>query len=67
MKKRYFLTQLLRKLQQSIIFTPAEDYHQDYFELNGDNPYCQAVVRPKLEKFRKVFKGQVKEINKPFV
>ncbi len=41
-------------------FFPAEDYHQDYFELNGENPYCQAVVRPKLEKFRKVFKDKLK-------
>lgn len=42
-------------------FYPAEDYHQDYFELNGENPYCQAVVRPKLEKFRKVFKDKLKK------
>jgi len=42
-------------------FFPAEDYHQDYFELNGDNPYCQAVVKPKLEKFRKVFKDKLKK------
>lgn len=42
-------------------FYPAEDYHQDYFDLNGDNPYCQAVVKPKLEKFRKVFKDKLKK------
>lgn len=42
-------------------FYPAEDYHQDYFELNGENPYCQAVVRPKLDKFRKVFKDKLKK------
>ncbi len=36
-------------------FYPAEDYHQDYFELNGEQPYCSAVVRPKVEKFRKAF------------
>jgi peptide-methionine (S)-S-oxide reductase len=41
-------------------FFPAEDYHQDYFELNGENPYCQAVVRPKLEKFRTIFKDKLK-------
>lgn len=33
----------------------AEDYHHDYFENNPGNPYCQSVVRPKVEKFRKVF------------
>jgi peptide-methionine (S)-S-oxide reductase len=36
-------------------FYKAEDYHQNYYNQNGDQPYCQFVVRPKLEKFRKVF------------
>ncbi len=44
------------------IFYPAENYHQQYYELNGDaNPYCQFVIRPKLEKFRKVFKDKLKK------
>jgi peptide-methionine (S)-S-oxide reductase len=33
----------------------AEDYHHNYLENNADNPYCQAVVRPKVDKFKKVF------------
>lgn len=33
----------------------AEAYHHDYFENNPGNPYCQSVVRPKVEKFKKVF------------
>lgn len=32
------------------IFYPAENYHQDYFRLNPAEPYCQIVIRPKLEK-----------------
>lgn len=36
-------------------FFPAEDYHNNYFENNPQNSYCQAVVRPKVEKFKKVF------------
>ncbi len=44
------------------IFYPAENYHQQYFELNGDaNPYCQFVIQPKLEKFRKVFADKRKK------
>jgi peptide-methionine (S)-S-oxide reductase len=35
-------------------FYPAEDYHQGYFQLHGSQPYCQAVITPKLAKFRKV-------------
>lgn len=42
-------------------FYKAEDYHQDYFELNGEQGYCQAVIVPKLEKFRKVFKDKLKK------
>jgi peptide-methionine (S)-S-oxide reductase len=40
-------------------FYPAEDYHQDYFELNGRQPYCQAVIAPKLRKL--IEKGKIRE------
>ena len=36
-------------------FYPAEDYHQDYFRLHGHEPYCSAVVSPKVAKARKRF------------
>lgn len=43
-------------------FYPAEDYHQQYFEQNGNsNPYCRIVIQPKLEKFRKVFKEKLRD------
>jgi peptide-methionine (S)-S-oxide reductase len=46
------------------VFYPAEDYHQQYFELNENaNPYCKMVIRPKLDKFRKVFKDKLKISN----
>lgn len=38
----------------------AEDYHQNYFNENGDAPYCSFVIEPKLEKFRKAFADKVK-------
>ena len=41
-------------------FYPAEDYHQDYFEKNPAQPYCRAVVAPKVSKFRKHFLEQLK-------
>lgn len=42
-------------------FYPAEDYHQEYYENNkNSNPYCSVVIRPKLEKFQKVFAGKLK-------
>jgi len=42
-------------------FYPAEDYHQNYYNDNGDQPYCNFVIRPKLEKFEKVFKDKIKK------
>ena len=41
-------------------FYPAEDYHQDYFENNPSQPYCRAVVAPKVSKFRKQFLDRLK-------
>src|SRR5512145_956308 len=41
-------------------FYPAEDYHQEYFENNPNQPYCQAVVAPKVAKFRKYYLEKLK-------
>ena len=38
----------------------AEDYHQNYFNENGSQPYCSFVIQPKVDKFKKVFKDKVK-------
>ncbi len=42
------------------IFYPAEEYHQNYFELNPTQPYCQFVIHPKMKKFTKDFKDKLK-------
>ena len=42
-------------------FYPAEDYHQNYYKQNGEEPYCRMVIRPKVEKFQKVFKAKMKQ------
>jgi peptide-methionine (S)-S-oxide reductase len=41
-------------------YFPAENYHQNYFELNPNQSYCQYVVRPKVEKFKKQFQSKLK-------
>jgi peptide-methionine (S)-S-oxide reductase len=41
-------------------FYTAEKYHQDYYNNNGAAPYCYYVIRPKLEKFEKVFKHKLR-------
>ena len=42
-------------------FYPAEDYHQNYYNTHGSQPYCAFVIRPKVEKFEKVFKNKLKK------
>ena len=42
------------------IFYQAEDYHQNYYNQNDNQPYCQFVIKPKLEKFEKVFNAHLK-------
>jgi peptide-methionine (S)-S-oxide reductase len=41
-------------------FYPAEEYHQEYFRRNSAQPYCHAVVAPKVAKFRKQFADKLK-------
>jgi len=51
---------VVTEISPAVAFYKAEDYHQNYFNENGDAPYCTFVIVPKLEKFRKVFKDKLK-------
>jgi peptide-methionine (S)-S-oxide reductase len=42
-------------------FFAAEDYHQGYFRGNPGQPYCEAVINPKVAKFRQKFAGRLKK------
>lgn len=46
---------MVTQLEKFSVFYPAEAYHQNYFENHPDQPYCRAVINPKLAKFRKSF------------
>jgi peptide-methionine (S)-S-oxide reductase len=42
-------------------FYKAEDYHQNYYNENQNQPYCSFVIQPKVEKFKKVFGDKLKK------
>jgi methionine-S-sulfoxide reductase len=44
-------------------FYKAEEYHQDYYNNNKNQPYCKMVIQPKIEKFEKLFKKRLKTQN----
>ncbi len=51
---------IVTELKSATTFYVAEDYHQNYYDQNGSQPYCSFVVRPKVEKFLKKFGDRVK-------
>ncbi len=42
-------------------FYKAENYHQDYFNLHGEEPYCRLIIQPKLDKFKRVFRDKLRK------
>ena len=51
---------IVTEIAAASTYYPAEDYHQNYFAENPDAGYCRAVIAPKMEKFRRVFAGDLK-------
>jgi len=43
-------------LEPFTVFYKAENYHQDYYNENGEQPYCKFVIQPKVEKFQKILR-----------
>lgn len=58
-KSGVFKNRIVTEITPAAVFYKAEDYHQNYFALNPDQGYCQYVIRPKVEKFRKQFAGRL--------
>jgi peptide-methionine (S)-S-oxide reductase len=52
---------IVTKIEPFEAFYPAEEYHQDYFAQNPDQPYCQIVIAPKVSKFRKTYLDRLKK------
>ncbi|MEI9975575.1 MAG: peptide-methionine (S)-S-oxide reductase MsrA [Ignavibacteriota bacterium] len=55
-----FSRPIVTELRPATTFYIAEDYHQEYFANNPQQPYCTFVVSPKLKKFREKFAGKLR-------
>lgn len=55
-----FNAPIVTEIESFDTFYTAENYHQDYYDNNTNQPYCTFVIKPKLEKFKKVFKDKLK-------
>lgn len=59
-EEKVYPADIVTEVAAASTFYPAEDYHQNYYNQNGSEPYCHFVIQPKIEKFRKVFKDKLK-------
>ena len=60
-KSGAFDAPIVTEISPANVFYKAEDYHQNYYNLNGQAPYCSYVIQPKLEKFKKAFSEKLKK------
>jgi peptide-methionine (S)-S-oxide reductase len=60
-KEHAFRKPIVTEITEFSEFFPAEDYHQNYYNLHKGQGYCAAVIRPKVSKVKKVFKDKLKE------
>lgn len=57
---KVFKNPVVTEISPYTTFYVAEDYHLNYFNRNKNQPYCQFIIAPKIEKFHKVFKSKMK-------
>ena len=62
-EEKVYDNKIVTEISPLTVFYTAEDYHQDYYENNMNEPYCRMVIQPKLEKFKKVFADKLKMNN----
>lgn len=59
-KAKIYKNKIVTEITPTKTFYVAENYHQDYYNLNKENPYCKQVILPKLEKLESLFKSKLK-------
>jgi len=59
--EKVYSNPIVTTLEPLTQFYKAEEYHQNYYENNKNQPYCEMVIQPKIEKFEKIFKERLKK------
>lgn len=59
-KAKVYNSPIVTTLEPLTQFYKAETYHQNYYENNKNQPYCEMVIQPKINKFEKLFKSRLK-------
>lgn len=59
-QEKAFNAPVITEISPASVFYKAEDYHQNYYNLNPNQGYCTFVIAPKLEKFKKAFSNKLK-------
>ena len=59
-KEKLYDKKIVTKVSPASVFYNAEEYHQNYYNQNSSQGYCQMVIAPKLEKLRKYYKSKLK-------
>lgn len=60
-KAKVYDRPVVTKVEAAGEFYEAEDYHKEYYRLHKNEPYCQFVIQPKVEKFEKIFRDRLKK------
>lgn len=55
-KSEIYADKIVTEISEASTFYVAEDYHQNYYSGHSTQPYCRAVITPKIEKFNRLFK-----------
>lgn len=60
-QEKVFEDTIVTEISPAAVFYPAEDYHQNYYNQNGSQPFCSMVISPKVQKLHKYFQDKLKK------
>ncbi|MBT8260128.1 MAG: peptide-methionine (S)-S-oxide reductase, partial [Bacteroidia bacterium] len=60
-KENIFENKIVTEVTSFDVFYDAEDYHQDYYKNNSNQPYCEIMIVPKLKKLKKYYSNKLKD------